>query len=101
MQLLQQNQSHFGTCYKKHGYPPNWGRGGGNSFANANFVECEDTELKGSTSIGKNDENEMMLTKDQYQNLIALLEKSNIEAKGSANVMKASSSIANIGGMNI
>jgi hypothetical protein len=22
------------TCYKKHGYPPNWGRGGGNSFAN-------------------------------------------------------------------
>lgn len=98
MQLLQQNQSHFGTCYKKHGYPPNWGRGGGNSFANANFVECEDTELKGSTSIGKNDENEMMLTKDQYQNLIALLEKSNIEAKGSANVMKASSSIANIGG---
>lgn len=61
-------------------------------------MECEDTELKGSTSIGKNDENGMMLTKDQYQNLIALLEKSNIEAKGSANVMKASSSIANIGG---
>jgi len=86
------------TCYKKHGYPPNWGRGGGNSFANANFVECEDVEFKGSTSIGKNDENGMMLTKDQYQNLIALLERSNIEAKGSANVMNASSSVANIGG---
>jgi len=40
----------------------------------------------------------MMLTKDQYQNLIALLEKSNIEAKGSTNVMKASSSTANIAG---
>jgi len=83
------------TCYKKHGYPPNWGRGGGNSFANAKLVECEDTEFKGSTSIGKNDENGTMLTKDQYQNLIALLEKRNIESKGSANVKNASSSVGN------
>jgi len=86
------------TCYKKHGYPLNWGRGEGNSFANANLVECEDTEVNRSTSIGKNDENGMMLTKDQYQNLITLLERSNVEAKGSTNVMKASSSVANVGG---
>jgi len=86
------------TCYKKHGYPPNWGRGGGNSFAKANFVDCEDAESKGSTSIGKSDENGMMLTKDQYQNLIALLERSNVEAKGSANMVKTNSSGANIGG---
>jgi len=30
------------TCYKKHGYPPNWGRGGGNSYAN--MVDGEDAE---------------------------------------------------------
>jgi hypothetical protein len=54
------------TCYKKHGYPPNWGRGGGNTFANANFVEGEETEFKGNASTGKNDESGMMLTKDQY-----------------------------------
>lgn len=39
-----------------------------------------------------------MLTKDQYQSLIAFLEKSNVKAKGSANVMKASSSTMNTGG---
>jgi hypothetical protein len=27
------------TCYKKHGYPTSFGRGGGNSYAN--MVECE------------------------------------------------------------
>jgi hypothetical protein len=86
------------TCYKKHGYPPNWGRGGGNSFANANFVDCEDVESKGSTSAGKNEESGMMLTKDQYQSLIALLEKSNVKTKGSANMMKTNSSNVNIGG---
>jgi len=58
-------------------------------------VDCENAESKGSTSTGKNDENGMMLTKDQYQNLIALLERSNVEAKGSANMTKTNSSGAN------
>jgi hypothetical protein len=40
----------------------------------------------------------MMLTKDQYQSLIALIEKSNVEAKGAANMMKTNSSNINIGG---
>lgn len=61
-------------------------------------MDCEDVESKGSTSAGKNDEGGMMLTKDQYQNLIALLERSNVEAKGSANMMKTKSSSVNIGG---
>ena len=39
-----------------------------------------------------------MLTKDQYQNLITLLERSNVEAKGSTNMMKTNSSGVKIGG---
>jgi len=88
------------TCYKKHGYPPNLGRGGGNSYvsASANMMEFEEFESKSATTASKNDESGMMLTRDQYQNLMALLEKNSIDAKGSANMTKASSSVANIGG---
>ena len=42
------------TCYKKRGYPPNWGRGGGNSYANV--VDGDDVESKvqtASTSINE------------------------------------------------
>ena len=82
------------TCYKKHGYPPNWGRGGGNSYAN--MVDAEDTESKINLgSASKHDENAgVTLTKDQYQNLMTLLEKSNLEVKCSANVVKGSNSIS-------
>ena len=90
------------TCYKKHGFPPNWGRGGGNSygssFASANTVESEEYDAKGTSNVSKNEDGGMMLTRDQYQNLMALLKKNVIDAKGSANMMKASSSVANIGG---
>lgn len=41
------------TCYKKHGYLPNWGRGGGNSFANANFVIVKMLNLKEALLLGK------------------------------------------------
>lgn len=49
------------SCYKKHGYPPNFGRG--NSYVNQ--VKGEDGEEKskmGSTSGNRS----MTLTKDQY-----------------------------------
>jgi len=90
------------TCYKKHGYPPNWGRGGGNSYgsgsASANMMESEEFDSKSASTDSKNDEGGMMFTRDQYQNLMALIDKNNIDAKGSANMMKAVSSVANIGG---
>jgi len=76
------------TCYKKHGYPPNWGRGGGNSYAN--MIEGDDAESKMQTaSTSKNEESAgVTLTKDQYQNLMSLLEKSNMKTKCSTNVVK-------------
>ena len=78
------------TCYKKHGYPPNWGRGGGNSYAN--MVDEDDNESKNNFgSVSKNEENAgITLTKDQYQNLMTLSEKNNLETKCSANVVKGS-----------
>jgi hypothetical protein len=64
------------TFYKKHRYPPNLGIGGGNSYvyASANMMEFKEFESKSATTISKNDESGMMLTRDQYQNLMALLE---------------------------
>ena len=86
------------TCYKKHGYPPNWGRGGGNSYAN--MVDREDSENK--MNIGSSRRNEdntgITLTKDQYQNLMSLLEKNNLQGKCSANVVKGSSSFSHTRG---
>jgi hypothetical protein len=82
------------TCYRKHGYPPNWGKGGGNSYAN--MVDAEDTESQNNSgSASKHDDNAgITLTKDQYQSLMTLLEKNNSEAKCSANVVKGSNSIS-------
>jgi len=43
------------TCYKKHGYPPNWGRDSGNSYAN--MVDGDDAENKVQTaSASRNEE---------------------------------------------
>jgi hypothetical protein len=79
-------------------YPPNWGRGGGHSYAN--MVDGEDSENK--MNIGSSSKNEdtagITLTKDQYQNLMSLLEKNNLEGKCSANVVKGSSSFSHNGG---
>jgi len=70
----------------------NVGRGGGNCYNN--IVNGEDLENK--TTVGSASRNEdnagMTLTKDQFQNLIALLEKINFEAKCSANLVKGGSS---------
>lgn len=76
------------TCYKKHGYPPNWGREEGNSYAN--MIDGDDAESKMQTaSTSKNEESAgVTLTKDQFQNLMSLLEKSNMETKCYANVVK-------------
>ena len=53
-------------CYKKHGYPSNLARGGGNSYvsASANMMEFEEFESKSATTASKNDESGMMLTRD-------------------------------------
>ncbi|XP_058765446.1 uncharacterized protein LOC131638937 [Vicia villosa] len=55
------------NCYKKHGYPPNPGRG---SSAHINQVEAS-----GVATGSSNDEANMTLTKEQYNNLMMLLEK--------------------------
>jgi len=87
------------TCYKKHGFPPNWGREGSNSYgsssASANMMDSEEYDSKGTSNATKNDDGGMMLTRDEYQILMALLEKNAIDAKGSASMMKASNSVAN------
>jgi len=69
------------TIYKNHGYPPNWGRGGGNSYAN--MVDGDDAEnMVQAASASRNEESAgITLTKDQYQNLMSLLEKINLETK--------------------
>lgn len=84
------------TCYKKHGYPPNFGRGYAGVGSYANFVggDAVDNEGKSTVASSKNDEDHVSLTKEQYQSLVALLEKSNAETKCVANVTKG---IAHVG----
>lgn len=60
------------TCYKNHGYPPNFGRGNGNLYVNYTDVE----ESVGSSGT-RNEEEVMSFTKEQYTKLLALLEKNN------------------------
>jgi len=62
------------------------------------MMESEDFESKSAASAAKNDESGMLLTIDQYENLMALQEKNSIDTKGLANMMKASISVANIRG---
>ena len=85
------------TCCKKHGYPPNWGRGGGNSYANMIGGEDSETKINNGSSSKNEDNAGITLTKDQYQNLMSLLEKNNLEGKCSTNVVKGSSSFTHIG----
>jgi hypothetical protein len=89
-------------CYRKNGFPLNWGRGGGY----ANHIDAEEHEEKlvnnagSSSTAGMNEaDGRVSLTKEQYSGLIALLEKSNMEEKCSANVAKASGFV-NAGGNN-
>jgi len=86
------------TCYKKHVYPSNWGRGGGNAYAN--MVDGDDAENKELfASSSRNEESaRITLTKDQYQNLMSLLEKNNIETNCSENVVKGISHSSYSGG---
>ncbi|XP_073225735.1 uncharacterized protein [Cicer arietinum] len=61
------------TCYKKHGFSLNFGRD--NNYA-ANYIEVELWDEKGATSSSSRAEEKVVtLTKDQYQSLMALLEK--------------------------
>ncbi|KAI5386724.1 hypothetical protein KIW84_073030 [Lathyrus oleraceus] len=58
------------NCYKKHGYPPNLGRG--SSYANQ--VEVYDSDNKPAvTSTGDN--GSMSLIREKYKNLMVLLDK--------------------------
>ncbi|XP_058758386.1 uncharacterized protein LOC131631619 [Vicia villosa] len=61
------------NCYKKHGYPPNLSRG---SSTHINQVEANGNVAAGSTY----DDGNMTLTKEQYNNLIMLLEKNTSSA---------------------
>ncbi|XP_058746661.1 uncharacterized protein LOC131619598 [Vicia villosa] len=70
------------NCYKKHGYPPSFGRG--NSYVNQ--VEVDDSEKCAATSTSDN--GSMSLTREQYQNLMMLLEKNT----GSINITKGDKS---------
>ncbi|XP_058746593.1 uncharacterized protein LOC131619522 [Vicia villosa] len=59
------------NCYKKHGYPPSFGRG--NSYANQ--VEVDESEKCVATSTSDSASGNMSLTREQYHNLMMILEK--------------------------
>ncbi|XP_058727448.1 uncharacterized protein LOC131598898 [Vicia villosa] len=63
------------NCYKKHGYPPSFGRGSASS-SYANQVDVEDSDSKSTAASTSDNGGSMTLTKEQYQNLMTLLEKS-------------------------
>ncbi|MCI55532.1 hypothetical protein A2U01_0076783, partial [Trifolium medium] len=67
-------------CYKKHGYPPNWGyaRGnnGGNTYVNNVEAGNGNEGINNSSTLAANEDNgNVSLTKDQYNSLLALLER--------------------------
>ncbi|XP_045809708.1 uncharacterized protein LOC123904057 [Trifolium pratense] len=65
-------------CHKKHGYPPNWGFGRGN---------------QGTSQMRATDEGNVSLTKDQYNSLIALLERNQVDGtKNTTNMVRGESS---------
>ncbi|GAU31058.1 hypothetical protein TSUD_214940 [Trifolium subterraneum] len=74
-------------CYKKHGYPPNWGYTRGNNGGNSsvNNVEVDHDDEGGNSNVS--------LTKDQYNSLLALLERNNLDnPQHSTNFVKGESS---------
>ncbi|XP_058732774.1 uncharacterized protein LOC131604347 [Vicia villosa] len=75
------------NCYKKHGYPPNLGRGSA-SYANqagASSTQSQVDKTEGKSTVGTTSDNgSMALTKEQYHNLMVLLEKNS----GSVNLAK-------------
>ncbi|MCH81379.1 hypothetical protein A2U01_0002165, partial [Trifolium medium] len=83
-------------CYKKHGYPPNWGYGrdnqgnGGNAYANN--VGADNEGVNGG-NVQPVDEGHVSLTKDQYNSLLDLLERNTMDdIKHSTNTVKGETS---------
>lgn len=68
--LLWKNMSHHLQLLQEAWIPPSFGRG--NSYVNQ--VEGEDSEAKSTIGL-TSDNGSMKLAKDQYQNLMELLEK--------------------------
>ncbi|PNX76981.1 hypothetical protein L195_g032941 [Trifolium pratense] len=68
---------------KKHGYPPNWGFGRGhqgNAYANhAGVDNDEGYHDAGNAQLRATYEGNVSLTKDQYNSLIALLERNQVD----------------------
>jgi hypothetical protein len=64
-------------CYKKHGYPPNFGKNASaNSYNSEEHSDADDTKSsKGVEAFG--------LTKDQYEKLVNLLQTANISSNAS------------------
>ncbi|XP_058782613.1 uncharacterized protein LOC131657147 [Vicia villosa] len=76
------------NCYRKHGYPPNFG----NENSYANQVEVDESEKSVTASTSDSGGGNMSLTREQYHNLMMLLEKN----AGSINIAKGGKShIAN------
>ncbi|XP_058776229.1 uncharacterized protein LOC131650541 [Vicia villosa] len=77
-------------CHRKHGYPPGWGSARGNALVNN---AGNDAQEIGTNMKLKTDEGSMVITKDQYNSLISLLERNNIDgAKHTSNMVIGESS---------
>jgi len=87
------------TCYEKHGYPPNFGRGTG-SYANFEGHAIEEHEGRYVIGSARFEDEHVSITKEQYQNLLVLLEQNNTKSKCVANATKgvASTSSGEAGG---
>ena len=65
------------TCYRKHGFPPNYGNGKFNSNANSVQTEDSDESCKGSSEMTASG-SLPAFTKEQYDSILALIQSSKI-----------------------
>lgn len=79
------------VCYRKHGYPPSWETGKGS--ANANNVGSDFQETDIELKMKDTNKGNISLTHNQYNGLIALLEKNGIDGtKYGTNMVRGESS---------
>jgi hypothetical protein len=73
------------NCYRKHGFPPNYGRG-----SSSNNTSLESMEEREDVDDNKGNGNEFTFTKEHYTQLVNLLQTSNTQGSTSSHVNVAS-----------
>ncbi|MCI41521.1 hypothetical protein A2U01_0062754, partial [Trifolium medium] len=68
-------------CYRKHGFPPNYGRTSSANNASPDIVEDRDDVVEHSGSKGNDS---YSFTKEQYTQLLSLLQPSTATNQGSS-----------------